>query len=290
MANMDDALKTGYAPKAEDALTPEVLGDTVKVLCHAIISQWAEKQGVEIEPAALANSFADVGLSDQKWINVALRSFTQAARNERQAATSAKPTEVDTHQSDTAQVILNTSAQVFLERGYDVSLDEIAAAASITKPTIYSYFKNKKELFRAVMAKVAADMVPKIDPPSLDKDLREELIHYGQAFRNIILSRTNLLAFRAALVNMKHIPDLGEMMTSSTIREINASLAGFFSEAMEAGLIRRVDPFLLSEHFFAATAGQSRTRMLMGLGPDSPERSREYLEQFVDCFISGIRP
>jgi AcrR family transcriptional regulator len=51
--------------------------------------------------------------------------------------------------------ILDAAQRVFLKRGYQcASLDEIAATAPASKPTIYAYFPGKEALFGAVVARV----------------------------------------------------------------------------------------------------------------------------------------
>ncbi len=48
--------------------------------------------------------------------------------------------------------LLKAAGQVFAERGYDrASLDDVAAAAGLTKGAVYSSFASKDELFYALM-------------------------------------------------------------------------------------------------------------------------------------------
>jgi AcrR family transcriptional regulator len=51
--------------------------------------------------------------------------------------------------------IIEAAKEVFCSRGYyDASMDEISQKAQFTKRTIYQYFKNKDDLFFAVMVRV----------------------------------------------------------------------------------------------------------------------------------------
>ena len=53
---------------------------------------------------------------------------------------------------DKAQAILAGALQVFTTYGYAAaSMDRIAAAAKVSKPTVYSYFQDKERLFVAVL-------------------------------------------------------------------------------------------------------------------------------------------
>ena len=48
--------------------------------------------------------------------------------------------------------LLDAAAQVLAERGFHgASLDEVAAAAGFTKGAVYSNFKNKEDLFLALL-------------------------------------------------------------------------------------------------------------------------------------------
>lgn len=57
-------------------------------------------------------------------------------------------------------VIERMAAQLFAERGYDaVSIEEIAAAAEITKPTLYDHFSSKQQLYDQLLQTQSNEMV-----------------------------------------------------------------------------------------------------------------------------------
>ncbi len=54
-----------------------------------------------------------------------------------------------------SEAILQGALQVFAEKGYTAaSMSQIAIAAGVSKPTLYSYFKNKEGLFTALVHQV----------------------------------------------------------------------------------------------------------------------------------------
>jgi AcrR family transcriptional regulator len=56
--------------------------------------------------------------------------------------------------------MLAAARRAFEERGYpNVSMDEMAAAAGITKPMLYSYFGSKRGLFEACLDAVTQELV-----------------------------------------------------------------------------------------------------------------------------------
>jgi AcrR family transcriptional regulator len=65
---------------------------------------------------------------------------------------SLEPLTAERRRQQTRDYLLQAAAQVFAERGYHgASLDEVAAAAGFTKGAVYSNFKNKEDLFLALI-------------------------------------------------------------------------------------------------------------------------------------------
>jgi AcrR family transcriptional regulator len=63
-----------------------------------------------------------------------------------------EPLTTDRRRQQTRDYLLQAAAQVFAERGFHgASLDEVAAVAGFTKGAVYSNFKNKEDLFLALI-------------------------------------------------------------------------------------------------------------------------------------------
>lgn len=55
--------------------------------------------------------------------------------------------------------ILDGATRIFLEEGYSgTTMDRVATAAGVSKPTIYSHFHDKEGLFNALMAQMVQKM------------------------------------------------------------------------------------------------------------------------------------
>jgi AcrR family transcriptional regulator len=62
------------------------------------------------------------------------------------------PLTPERRRQQTRDYLIEAAAQVFAERGFHgASLDEVAAAAGFTKGAVYSNFKNKEDLFMALL-------------------------------------------------------------------------------------------------------------------------------------------
>ena len=56
-------------------------------------------------------------------------------------------------------VVVAAGAKLFAERGYaGTTIDEVAAAAGVTKPIVYRHFDSKKALYLALLAKHREDL------------------------------------------------------------------------------------------------------------------------------------
>jgi TetR/AcrR family transcriptional regulator len=61
--------------------------------------------------------------------------------------------------SQRIQSILEAAKKIFFSKGYlKATMDEIALEAEISKPTVYSYFKTKDDLFFSLMLPVVEDI------------------------------------------------------------------------------------------------------------------------------------
>ena len=60
--------------------------------------------------------------------------------------------------------ILNVAKRLFTTQGFDsTSMDAIAAAAGVSKLTVYSHFQDKERLFTAAVECVCAEQMPAVN-------------------------------------------------------------------------------------------------------------------------------
>lgn len=59
--------------------------------------------------------------------------------------------------------LLEAAAELFYSRGYEVSIDTIAARAAVAKPTVYAHFASKEALIEAVLDRGSAGFFADLD-------------------------------------------------------------------------------------------------------------------------------
>ena len=163
--------------------------------------------------------------------------------------------------------IREAAASLFLENGYQgTSMDDIAAAAGVSKQTIYTHFANKEELFAdlvlgnaARVEEFAATRAAVVDSAgSLEKGLEElARMHLGFVIRPEVLRLRRLVIGEAT-----RFPGLARDYYEAVPGRVYNSLASLFQGLMRQGRLRRADPVLAAHHFSWLARGMPLDRAL----------------------------
>ena len=104
--------------------------------------------------------------------------------------------------------ILTAATEVFLEYGYaNTTVDDIVKRARGSKATVYKHFKNKRELFNAVVDSVVMRRSQEeidYDEPDPAKALRE----FAAKRFAVVLSTDNVALMRMVMAEAPRFPDI----------------------------------------------------------------------------------
>jgi len=157
--------------------------------------------------------------------------------------------------------ILSAALSVFLRHGYGGStLDQLAAAARVTKRTLYSYFGDKAALFAAMVRHLAASV--SLDAAT-DSDTLETL-----AARIVTRVHSDELVglHRLVIAESVKFPELALVLHSRGDARHIARLAQHIRAERDPGL----EP--LAEPLFSLLLGERHRRRLLGLAPPPTAR------------------
>ena len=185
------------------------------------------------------------------------------------------------HVEATRRAVLDAARAAFGAKGYaQASVDEIAAAAGVTKGAVYHHFAGKEALFRAVHTEVELDALARVsaadDPaaPPIDR-IAVQLNAYLDAALDPEIRRITLVDGPALLGLDAEVP--GHEAAHEALR---AFLAG----AMAAGHIVDLDPDVLA-HFVAGLALQGGLIIARSADPDA---ARATLGAALDAMLHGL--
>ncbi len=191
--------------------------------------------------------------------------------------------------------IREAAAALFLEKGYQgTSMDEVAAAAGVSKQTIYTHFANKEVLFadlvlgnaERVEAFMSSMSKAFTEAGDLDRGLREVArLYIGFVIRPEVLRLRRLVLGEAG-----RFPDLARTYYESVPERVYAALAAHFKELADSGALRLDDPMLAAHHFAWLTLGQP---LDLGMFCETPATAQKDLNRLADAaarvFLAAYR-
>ncbi len=171
---------------------------------------------------------------------------------------------------DKRRAILDAAAEVFGTLGYErASIDAIAAASGVSKPTIYSHFGTKEQLFRDSIAESAAQInsesMAAITALEVRGDgWRDALYRLGAALAECQRSPCAVSLQRQIHAEITRDPEVFEAVRSRAADPIHEALAGRLAMLGNSGHLRIPDPQLAARQFLALIAAELPERTRLG--------------------------
>jgi AcrR family transcriptional regulator len=187
------------------------------------------------------------------------------------------------HVEATRRAVLDAARRAFGAKGYaQASVDEIAAAAGVTKGAVYHHFSGKEALFRAVHAEVEMDAMARVaaaeDPSARPIDaMTVQLNAYLDAALDEEIRRITLVDGPALLGLDPDVP--GQQAAHEALR-------AFLAQSIAAGEIADLDPDVLA-HLVAGLALQGGLIIARSTDPDA---ARATLGRALDAMLHGLAP
>jgi AcrR family transcriptional regulator len=166
------------------------------------------------------------------------------------------------------QRILWAAKRMLLEKGLDeASMDDVAACAGTTKPTVYAHFKSKDELFSAVVAYIKGLFLGKLRSPDVyAAEPVEAVALFCRRFVELVCWRDAVGFQRVALAAAARSPAIAGAVYDTLFAEACRSLAAY----LRARKLTR-SPDQDAELVLAATTGGTVIRHLYGVDEPSAD-------------------
>lgn len=189
------------------------------------------------------------------------------------------------------QELLAAALDLFVERGYAATrLDEVAARAGVSKGTLYLYFENKEELFKAV---VRENMVTQL----VDA---EELIarfegHTSDLLRTCIsnwwarIGATKLSGIsKLMLAESGNFPDVARFYHEEVVSRGEALIRRIVERGIATGDFRVVDPVTSTRVIIAPVLMLMMWRHSLHYCHLEPIEASAFLDCLVDLLTRGF--
>ena len=189
------------------------------------------------------------------------------------------------------QELLAAALDLFVERGYAATrLEDVAARAGVSKGTLYLYFVNKEELFKAV---IRESLIPVLD------EAEQMISRYEDSSASLLrefirgwwkrIGETNLSGItKLMMAEAGNFPDAAAMYHDEIITRSKALLVRILERGVARGEFRPLD----LKHAHMVIVSPMLTLMLwkhsFGMCHAEPIDSPEYLACFIDLITHGL--
>jgi TetR/AcrR family transcriptional repressor of mexJK operon len=187
--------------------------------------------------------------------------------------------------------ILNAGKRLFPTKGFEgTSMDAVAAAAGVSKLTVYSHFRDQESLFQEVLKAKCEEQLPhaafQLDPRL---PLRRQLVEIGRRFVALILSPEAVALHR--MMTAQPSEKMARLFWEAGPQVLTSDLTQFFESEVAAGALEMKDAHRAASQFYCLLKGEPHARMSFGCGGmPSAKELEHHVQATVDTFLRAYGP
>jgi TetR/AcrR family transcriptional regulator, mexJK operon transcriptional repressor len=165
------------------------------------------------------------------------------------------------------RAVVEAATTLFLRHGYlGTSMDQIAALAAVSKPTVYKFFADKERLFTEIVlgtldragGPFRAEVASLAGTENLAADLQRLARHYLAT-----VTQPAVLQLRRMVIGSSHqLPDLAQAYYERAPEQTIRALARCFGQLSDRGLLELDDPNVAASHFAFLVLGRALDKSL----------------------------
>jgi AcrR family transcriptional regulator len=188
------------------------------------------------------------------------------------------------------EAILDAARDVFLEDGFAAtSMSTIAARVGGSKATLYTYFKNKEELFDAYVRRHCAWQRDKMYAlPAAGENIEASLKRLGRNYLRTVMSDFSLRHFRMITAEAERSPEIGRIFYEAGPASGVRLLAGMLTEARDKGQLALEDAEAAAHQFLALCQNRMlKARLCAAQAEPSEKEIAAETDRAVKVFLAA---
>ncbi|MCB2412236.1 TetR/AcrR family transcriptional regulator [Demequina sp. TTPB684] len=163
--------------------------------------------------------------------------------------------------------IANAALQLFLERGFGVSVDEVAQAAGASKQTIYKFFGGREGLIGAAMqSELEAVVGPMRQAAKFAGSPEDRLERFAQAYQDTLFADNCLAMYRFVIGATREHPGLSTVFNETVVEYLSGLVEPAVAAATGADPVRSRE---IVQMYLGILQGTELNRALAGMSPDA---------------------
>jgi AcrR family transcriptional regulator len=189
------------------------------------------------------------------------------------------------------QELLAAALDLFVERGYAATrLEDVAAHAGVSKGTLYLYFCNKEELFKAVVRDTVLPLIGEAELAIDQHDgssaelLRELLLGWWRRIGDTKLSGISKLM----MAESGNFPEVAKFYHDEVISRGHAMIGRVLERGIALGEFRAVDARQAANVIMAPVVMLMMWKHSFSDCRPEPISAPEYLTTYIDLLFRGL--
>lgn len=192
---------------------------------------------------------------------------------------------------DRPREICAAALEVFAEKGFAAAkLDEIAQRAGVSKGTLYLYFADKQDLFKAVVQSAIAPNIEAITSaisPS-DAQISEVVRMFLSGFAEREARLPVGAVAKIVIGESSNFPELARVWHDEIAAKAIGALAGFVERAQQRGEVRPGDPRLYAFSLIGPMVLGALWRTVLVPAGGEPLDLPQLARQHAETVLSGL--
>ena len=185
------------------------------------------------------------------------------------------------------QELLAAALDLFVDRGYAATrLEDVARRAGVSKGTLYLYFENKEELFKAVVRHNIVDVIGRaeIDLATADSTSCGELLRamLRRWWADVAATRASGLA-KLMVAEAGNFPEIARFYNEEVIERGSALITSIVQRGVERGEFVPVDAAVMTRVLTAPV-----TMLMLWTHSFDPCCSPVDPEAFMDAYLGLV--
>jgi AcrR family transcriptional regulator len=192
------------------------------------------------------------------------------------------------------QRLIEVATRLFLDRGFEAtSLDAVAQAARVSKPTVYSRYGDKRGLFAAVLRREIARWLAPLSAAAemqlssaSDISVEQRLVEIGREMLTFTCGPDAVAFSRMMTSQAINFPDVAKLGKEEGWLKAVATTARFFDHLVAKGALDVEDTTIAAEVFLDVVVGHTHRMATFGTALElKPAEKR--MRVAIKLFLAG---
>jgi AcrR family transcriptional regulator len=195
---------------------------------------------------------------------------------------------------DRRNAIISAAQDIFWEKGYEATMDEIAEKVELSKPTLYLYFKNKDDLYASIALggfEALKERFKQVADSGDDVEAKVRSMY--RAFIEFNTEHREVSRITEFVLSEKGRDKVSGELSEQMSRDIS-DLLGFGASVIQEGIDRGVftdglDPLVVSVIVWRVSVGLIDLAIEEGLPDREPAYYDRLFESALAILTEGVR-